>query len=106
MLAGTGPLFGELPVAITLTNAPPGALMLLWISLASTPFPVLCGTVHAVPFASELLVVADAGGSFSAATTWPAAVPPVSQVWFQFVVQDASSIYGITLSSGLLASTP
>jgi hypothetical protein len=33
-------------------------------------------------------------------------VPADTEIWFQFVVQDASSIHGLTLAHGLLATTP
>lgn len=45
-------------------------------------------------------------GAFFWATTWPAGIPSGTNAWFQFVVQDLSTIHGLTLSNGLRATTP
>jgi hypothetical protein len=105
-LDGEGPLEAGTAAAIHLTRAPANALLLFWISFASTPLMALGGTVHTIPFDSEVIVAADGSGQFSAATTWPAGVPAGTDVWFQFLVQDGSTGPGITLSNGLLATTP
>ena len=105
-LNGTGSLVGGTTAGVALKYAPPGALSLAWIALASTPFSALGGTVHAFPYSSQLTVLMDGEGSFSGATTWPVGLPMGTQAWFQFVVQDATSMHGITLSNGVLATTP
>ena len=61
---------------------------------------------RAQPNAGQLLLVANGGGSAGGATTWPTGMPTGTQVWFQFVVQDASVPAGLTLSNGLVATTP
>jgi hypothetical protein len=105
-LVGSGTLVGGTPTSLTLTNAPTSAAMLAWVSFAPTPFMALGGTVHAFPFANQLFAFADMNGDFSASTTWPAGIPPDTNVWFQFIVQDLSVPEGLTLSNGLLATTP
>ena len=105
-LVGEGTLLGGTPASLTLTQAPPGALMLSWISFAPTPFEALGGTVHALPYSSQRVWVADGLGQFAAATTWPAGLPACTEVWFQFVVEDAGSPSGLLLSNGLRATTP
>ncbi len=105
-LTGSGLLVGGAPAALTLASAPPGALMLAWVSFSSTPFAALGGTVHAFPFSSQLFFTADGSGAFVGATTWPTGLPSDTQVWFQFLVQDGSVPDGITLSNALLATTP
>ncbi len=105
-LTGSGPLSGGSTASVSLTDAPSGAALLAWISFAPTPFAALGGTVHAFPFASQLFVFADAAGEFDASTTWPAGVPVDTEVSFQFIVQDASVPDGLTLSNGVLATTP
>jgi hypothetical protein len=106
LLVGVGSLVGGTPAAVTLTNAPPGALLLGWISAASVPFSALGGTVYAFPFLNQLLFTASPGGTFGGAVTRPTGLPPSTNVWFQFLVQDGSVPAGITLSNGLLATTP
>ncbi len=105
-LTGTGTLVGGTSASLSLTNAPSGALLLAWISFAPTPFMALDGTIHAFPYANQLIFNANGAGVFAATTTWPPGVPVGTNVWFQFLVQDASSIHGITVSNGLLATTP
>ncbi len=105
-LVSTGSLVGGSPASVTLTRVPSSALMLAWISFAPAPFPALGGIVHAFPFSSQLNLFANTSGSFTGATTWPLGVPPGTEVSFQFLVQDVSSIHGITLSNALRASAP
>ena len=78
-----------------------------WFLTASapTPFAALGGTVHAFPFANQLPFNADAAGTFTGATTWPAGLPMGTEIYFQFIVQDLSVPDGLTLSNGLKATT-
>lgn len=105
-LTGCGPLSPNSAASIELTNAPPSAPVLLWISLTSSPIMAVGGTLHAFPFASQLFFAADADGNFNAPTTWPPGLPSGTQAWFQFLLADASTPSGISLSNGLLATTP
>ncbi len=89
-----------------LTNVPPNALMLVWIAFQSTPFDALGGTVHAFPFARQVLFVADASGQSSLSIPWPAGVPPGIDVYLQFIVQDPSVPDGLTLSNACVQTTP
>jgi hypothetical protein len=106
VLSGSGCLVGGSPVSVTLKQAPSNAPMVAWVALAPTPFAALGGTVHAYPFTTQLLEFVDSSGNWTAATTWPAGVPPGTSIWFQVLTQDPQSIHGITLSNGLLAVTP
>ncbi len=105
-LIGVGTLVEGTPASVALTQTPAGALVLAWISLSSTPFAALGGTVHAFPFVNQLFFVADGSGTFAGGTTWPPGIAPGTDVWFQFLVQDGSVPDGITLSDGLLGTTP
>jgi hypothetical protein len=105
-LAGGGPLQGGWPVSLELAGAPPGAPLLALISFASVPKAAFGGTLHALPAAAQLVLAADASGAFSAAAAWPAGLPPGTDVWFQFLVQDAAVAPPIALSNALRATTP
>jgi len=105
-LVGFGTLVGGSPVTLRLTQAPPAAPLLAWISFSSTPFTAIGGTVHAFPFASQLLFLANAGGAFVAGTAWPTGVPAGTATWFQFVVADPSTVFGLTLSNAVRATSP
>ncbi len=100
-LTGSGPLTAGSTASVELTDAATNALMLAWISFAPTPFAALGGTVHSFPFTSQLTVFANASGTFTGATIWPTGVPAGTGVWFQFLVEDASTLHGITLSNGV-----
>jgi hypothetical protein len=106
-LGGSGtPLEGQL-IRLSLPNTPPGALLLGLISLDSTPFSALGGTVHAYPFVAKFQLTAHpvVGGVYLD-VPWPAGVPAATEFWFQFVVLDGSVALGLTLSNGLKLRTP
>jgi hypothetical protein len=105
-LTGFGSLEGGTTASVFLADVPPSAAMLAWISFAPVPFSALGGTVHAFPFTNQLGLVSSGAGSFGAGTTWPAGLPTGTQVWFQFIVADVSSIHGLSLSNGLRATSP
>ena len=105
-LTGTGDLTGGSTAALSLVNAPPHGLLLAWISFSSFPFSPFGGTIHANPHAIEFMALSDASGEYSVSTAWPTGVPSGTSVWFQFLLGDSSVPWGITLSNGLLASTP
>jgi hypothetical protein len=105
---GTGSLVGGTLAQLTLTNAPPFAPLLMWVSFASVPVvsTSLGGTMHVFPPALQFLLFADGSGGISIPLTWPVSLPPSTKIWFQMLVVDPTSIPGITLSNGLLATTP
>ncbi len=105
-LVGDSTLEANAPFTLDLTNAPPNALMLAWVSVTSLPFNKFGGTIHAFPNITNLFLPANGAGEFTAATTWPAGVPAGTEFWFQFIVQDASVFYGKTLTNALKATTP
>ena len=89
-----------------MTNAPPGGLLLAWLSFSSTPVNFFGGTIYANPFSNQFLFFADGNGKFSASTSWPAGVPPGTEAWFQFLLDDPSVVWGITLSNAVKATSP
>ncbi len=105
-LTGSGNLVGGASATVSLTNGPPNAPMLAWVSFSPAPFAALGGTIWAFPFASQLFLFADSNGDFSATTPWPVGFPAGTEVWFQFVLEDLSSLHGLTLSNGVVATTP
>ena len=106
VLAGTGDLLPGTPFTVGVTSAPAGALCVVWLSFAPTPFPALGGTVHAAPFSQQLFRVADGAGQTSDGGLWPAGVPAATELTLQFIVEDATVLPGLTLSNGLRATTP
>ena len=105
-LVGAGPLAAGTTVDIDLTQAPPSAPALLFVSFASTPLPFFGGTVHPLPVATEFLFACDATGSLLLGGPWPAGVPGGTEIWFQYLVADPSVPAQITLSNAVKATTP
>lgn len=106
VLNGAGTLFGGSTVLLDLSGCPPSALLLGWVSTSSTPWDALGGTIHAYPFSAQYVFRADVGGGFRAATTWPVGVPPGTEGWFQFLVEEPTVPDGIVLSNALKITTP
>jgi hypothetical protein len=105
-LVVTGDLVTGNPFQVTLTDAAPTALMLGWLSFSSTPVNVIGGTLHANPFNVQFVRVSDAAGSYGVGGPWPGGVPSGTDLFLQFIVQDNSTIYGLTLSNARTATTP
>ena len=106
-LSGTGSLQPNTVFSMDLVNAPPFAQMLVWISLTSTPVNAFGGTIHAFPPNTEFLFPANGAGEFSAASLWPTGIPSGTNLYFQFLIGDATALpWGISLSNGLQATTP
>ncbi len=102
-LAGSGALFTGQPVAISLDAAPPNALLIAWLASDSMPIPLAGGTMHVFPFTSQLVYAATPAGTLDLATNWPASLPSGFEFWLQFLVQDATTPDGFTLSNALHA---
>jgi hypothetical protein len=69
--SGTGTLVAGFPMTLDLTNAPSGATVLLWLSVASTPLPYFGGTVHPFPPTTGFLLAANGSGELSIGGAWP-----------------------------------
>jgi hypothetical protein len=105
-LVVNGDLTAGSDLDIDLTQAPANALMLFRISLTSTPVNVVGGTLYTIPFDAQLILATDALGAFSVTAPVAAGSPPGTDIWMQFIVQDASSVFGLTLSNAVMATTP
>lgn len=105
-LEGSGALVPGGTLSLELANAPRWALSLLWISTSSTPLNKFGGTINAIPVAVQVLLTTDGGGGYSAAGRFPSGVPSGAEYWFQFLCQDSTSAFGITLSDAMKATAP
>lgn len=105
-LTGRGPLISSSGADMIVDRLPPSAPMLAWISLAPSSFAAVGGTVHAFPFTNQIPLVSSVSGTWYGSTTWPASLPSGTETFFQFIVQDATSPHGLTMSNGLRAITP
>ncbi len=106
-LMGAGPLTVGTFNPVSISSVRPNALMLVWFALnPSAPFAAIGGTVHAFPFNSQFFVASNTFGQFSAAASWPPGVPSATEVYFQFIIDDPSSIHDIVISNGIRGTTP
>jgi hypothetical protein len=94
------------PIMARLAHAAPGALLLLRISNTSSPLPMFGGTLHSTPPDIQVPVFADVDGTFEATVRWEAGTSPGTQLGWQFLCEDGSTSYGLTLSNGVLGASP
>jgi hypothetical protein len=106
VLAGSGSLQPGWPMALDLAHAPPGAPLLLWLSLAPAPVAKFGGTLHALPAVAQVLLMTDGAGTFHAGATWPAGLPSGLAITFQALIADPSVPPGLVLGNGLRATLP
>ena len=71
-----------------------------------SPLSYFGGTIHAFPPATSFLLAANGSGNLTIGGAWPAGIPSGTNLWFQYLVGDPSVVWGITLTNGLLATTP
>lgn len=106
-LAGDGLLSAGSPNVVALSQAAPGAAAALFVALASAPAPFKGGTLKPLPPLGGALVLAtDGSGAITIPFTMPAGVPPGTELWLQWALQDAAAPQGVALSNALRGVTP
>jgi hypothetical protein len=106
LLFGTGPLGEGSDGFLVLVNGPSLAPALLFIALAENPVPFKGGTLVPVPpLASFLLGTSSLGEVVLGWPAWPGGLSGFS-LHFQYALQDAAAINGISLSNALRADIP
>jgi Tol biopolymer transport system component len=105
-LVGTGSLEAGSSGNLALTQAKASALTILFVSLTSTPTPFKGGTLATVPVTLSVPLSTGAAGSFKLPWVWPSGVPSAVPLYFQFAIQDAAALKGVSLSNALKAVTP
>jgi hypothetical protein len=73
---------------------------------ASLPLSVVGGTLHANPFDAQLQFVTDGAGDFSLAWPLGPGLPSGQGIYLQCIVQDVSSVAGLSLSNARISTTP
>ena len=107
LLAGSGSLAAGSSNTLELSNAAPGALAVLFVSLSSNPVPFKGGTLLAFPAVIDgrLLVTGNEGG-MALLFGMPPGLLPNTELWAQWAIQDAAAVQGVALSNALLGVTP
>jgi hypothetical protein len=98
-LVGTGSLRKGSAGSLTLSNAAPSALAVLFVSLSSVPSPFKCGTLVPVPISFQLpLITSGAGGISLPWASWPGGLSGLT-LYFQYAIQDAAAVCGVAIST-------
>jgi hypothetical protein len=105
VLVGSGPQTAGQLVTLDLSHAAPSAPAMLFLSLSSTPAPFKGGTLVPVPVSLAMPLVTGAAGSLVLPLMWPAGVASGTNVWYQFAVQDAGAVKGVSLSNAVQSTT-
>jgi hypothetical protein len=106
VLTGTGSLQAGSSGALTLTDAAPSALALMFVSVASTPTPFKGGTLVPLPPLLTLALPTDSLGSVLLPwASWPSGLSGLS-LFFQYAIQDVAAVKGVALSNALGADVP
>ncbi len=105
LLSGAGDLSAGGLDALTLTGAAPSANCALFIAGASTPVPFKGGTLLPFPFLPPVFLTTTATGTLPIPFVMPAGIPPGTQLWLQWAIQDAAAPNGVSLSNALRGVT-
>ena len=106
LLVGTGELLAGSYGTLTLGNAAPSSLALLFVSLEGTSTPFKCGTLVPVPIITMIPFFTDITGSVPLAwTAWPEGLSGLS-LYVQHAIADPVAICGASLSNALRGDVP
>lgn len=100
-LEGTGTLSVGQPGALTLTDARPSALAVLFVSFNNAPTPFFNGTLVPVPPQLEVSLFTDGAGDLDLPFVWPSGVPTGFDIYQQFGIDDPGALGGVALSNAL-----
>jgi len=106
LLVGTGPLSAGSLNSADLSNCAPLATAGLFLALASTPIPFKGGTIKPFPFFEPIFLPTSPLGEISIPFVMPAGIPPGTELWVQWGIQDGAAVAGVALSNAILGVTP
>jgi hypothetical protein len=106
VLSGLGTLAAGSDNSASLVHAAPSALAGLFVGFASTPVPFKGGTLLPFPFLELVLLDTGPDGTLPLPFVVPAGIPPGTEVWAQWAIQDAAAVKGVSLSNALLGVSP
>jgi hypothetical protein len=106
-LVGTGTLVPGSTGDLTLTNAATSSLAVLFMSFANSPAPFKGGMLVTVPVFLAIGVTTTGAGAFALPwASWPPGLPAGTALYFQYGIQDAAAIFGVSLSNAVVGTTP
>lgn len=105
-LNGQGSLAAGSANGVALTEAASNALAGLFVATGSAAVPFKGGTLKPFPFLPPVITTTSGAGSIDLPFVMPAAVPPGTELWMQWAVQDGGAVKGIALSKAIMGLTP
>jgi hypothetical protein len=107
-LAGTGTLADGSSNSVDLTNAAPSATAGLFLALGPiTPAAFKGGTLKPIPFLIDPVILnTSPAGEIPIPFVMPSGIPPGTELWIQWAIQDAAAVKGVALSNAILGVTP
>jgi hypothetical protein len=107
-LVGCGTLADGSSNSVDLTNAAPSATAGLFLALGPvTPAAFKGGTLKPIPFLIDPVILnTSPAGEIPIPFVMPPAIPPGTELWIQWAIQDAAAVKGVALSNAILGVTP
>ena len=104
-LSASGPLFAGEQVNVNLVSGSFSSTALAWLSFASSPVNAFGGTIFANPPSAQLFFSTNGFGALFLNTSWPAGLPPGTELYIQFLIADPLAQDGVSVSNGITATT-
>jgi hypothetical protein len=108
LLEGTGVLSDGSSNSAELSNAAPSATAGLFLALGPvTPAAFKGGTLKPIPFLIDPVILnTSSAGEIPIPFVMPSGIPPGTELWIQWAIQDAAAVKGVALSNAILGVTP
>ena len=91
---------------LSLSNAAPLATAGLFLAFSSTPTPFAGGTLVPFPFIGPFLFVTGPTGEIPISFVLPPGLPPGTEMYLQWGIDDAAAVSGIALSNAVRGDVP
>ncbi len=105
-LAGVGTMKAGTQQVITLSNAAPNALAIIFAAATSVPTPFKGGVILPNTAIPPNYGMTDATGGIQFRFVLAGSFPSGGQAWLQWGIQDAAAIHGVSLSNAIEGISP
>ncbi len=106
LMIGTGTLESGSPGGISVRDANPNSVAILFIGFVQGDVPFKGGTLVPFPFVFEIGLGTFPDGSLLLPWLWPAGLPPGFSLYFQAWIADPGAAQNVAASNGVQAITP
>jgi hypothetical protein len=105
-LMGDGSMADGSQNVLSLTNAAPNALAILFVAPSSVPTPFKGGLILPDPSIPPTYAVTSATGEITFRFTMPPGMPSGTEAWLQWGIADAAAVQGVALSNAVKGTSP